>query len=273
MARLNMYIPNYPQQKRTGLRAAIIHNTYGHASAKQEAIRLRSKSQWMNGNAHKFIDDKDIVTVIPMNLVSYNCGDWNRNLTSISYEVCKSRGDKATFLKAENATLKEVAKDLKRYGKNESIVQLHRNIVATACPHRSQAIHGSGAKCLNYFKREVKRYLGSSQPSKPTQIGGIKLEQMLNMDGKVCFSGARYVHGVRPKKGVKTNNRIATLYPKSTAFWKFNGYYSYANYGFVNHNGEPRDYVRFVDKNGKEAWAHVIPADIIYTVEYKKKSQ
>lgn len=172
MADIKMLIPGYPKLKRTGLKKAIIHNTAGRASAKQEAIRLKAKSQWENGNAHKFIDENDVVTVIDMQYVSYNCGNWDMNCNSISYEICKSLGDKKTFLKAEQNAFKEVAKDLKKYGKDTNIIDLHRNIIATACPHRSQEIHGAGKKCLDYFKGEVKKNMGTNaKPSKPREPG------------------------------------------------------------------------------------------------------
>lgn len=180
MQYLTQLIPGYPKLKRSGLSKAIIHNTAGSASAKAEAIRLRAKSQWMNGNAHRFIDESFCITVIPLDIVSYNCGNWNMNTKSISYEVCKSRGDKATFLKAEQNTFKVVAADLKKYGKTTSIVDLHRNIRPTACPHRSQEIHGAGSKCLGYFRKEINKHMAT-----PKSDGFVRTVEFQGANGKL----------------------------------------------------------------------------------------
>lgn len=233
MAELSMLIPNYPKQKRSGLKKAIIHNSAGKASAKQEAIRLRARNQWENGNAHKFIDDKDCVTVINMSLVSYNCGNWDINTKSISYEICKSRGDKNTFLKAEQNTFKVVARDLKHYGKNTDILDLHRNIIATACPHRSQELHGKGKKCLDYFKKEVKRYMSSNEQTNKPKSQKIGTGKFMGHSGRLVYTELfpwdKYLGTINSLDMFATKVKIATASKRNIRDVKTNkivGYFS-----------------------------------------------
>lgn len=149
------------------VKGVVIHNDAGsvYATAKHylTALERMNNNQLANGFAHYYIDRDTIVRVEDTYNQAWHTANSDGNANYIGYEVCQSIGaSTADFLANEQATFKQVAEDLKFYGlqANRSTVRLHREFVATACPHRSWELHGKSVNAVkDYFIAEIKKYM------------------------------------------------------------------------------------------------------------------
>lgn len=73
-------------------------------------------------------------------------------------------GDLGVFKKNEETALKLAAKLCKKYGitPTTSTIKLHKEVFATACPHRSVEIHGGDKKTKEYFIKKIKEYMSNT---------------------------------------------------------------------------------------------------------------
>lgn len=160
--------------RRSGkVKGVVIHNTADNGTAVNHMNRLGSYSnlQLQNGFAHYFIDEDTIVRTEDTYNMAWHTANSDGNANYIGYEVCRSTGNEKQFLQAEQNTFKQVADDLKYYGlpANRDTVRLHKEFVATACPHRSWDLHGKSVNAVkDYFIREIKKYMnGGNTVNKP----------------------------------------------------------------------------------------------------------
>ena len=160
------------------VKGVVIHNDAGsiHATAKAylSSLGTMSNAQLANGFAHYYIDRNTIVRVEDTYNMAWHTANSDGNANYIGYEVCQSYGasDK-DFLANEQMVFKQVAEDLKFYGlaANRDTVRLHKEFVATACPHRSWDLHGKSINAVkDYFIKEIKKYMnGGANVSKPQE--------------------------------------------------------------------------------------------------------
>lgn len=176
------------------VKGVVIHNDAGsiHATAKAylSSLGTMSNAQLANGFAHYYIDRNTIVRVEDTYNMAWHTANSDGNANYIGYEVCQSYGasDK-DFLANEQMVFKQVAEDLKFYGlaANRDTVRLHKEFVATACPHRSWDLHGKSINAVkDYFIKEIKKYMnGGANVSKP------KPNTKLYHDSGVFFKAKR----------------------------------------------------------------------------------
>lgn len=151
--------------RRSGkVKGVVIHNTADNGTAVNHMNRLGGYSnlQLQNGFAHYFIDEDTIVRTEDTYNMAWHTANSDGNANYIGYEVCRSTGNEKQFLQAEQNTFKQVAEDLKYYGlpANRDTVRLHKEFVATACPHRSWELHGRSINSVkDYFIKEIKKYM------------------------------------------------------------------------------------------------------------------
>lgn len=160
------------------VKGVVIHNDAGsiHATAKAylSSLGTMSNAQLANGFAHYYIDRNTIVRTEDTYNMAWHTANSDGNANYIGYEVCQSYGasDK-DFLANEQMVFKQVAEDLKFYGlpADRNTVRLHREFVATACPHRSWDLHGKSVNAVkDYFIKEIKKYMnGGTTVSKPQE--------------------------------------------------------------------------------------------------------
>ena len=165
--------------KRVGnVKGVVIHNDAGAIGATAELYVKRLESmtnkQLENGFAHYYIDRNTVARVEDTYNKAWHTANADGNANYIGYEVCQSLGasDK-DFLANEQATFKQVAEDLKFYGlkANRDTVRLHREFVATACPHRSWELHGKSINSVkDYFIAQINKYMGVTTPKPPAAI-------------------------------------------------------------------------------------------------------
>ncbi|MGY3748064.1 peptidoglycan recognition protein family protein [Vagococcus salmoninarum] len=154
--------------KRQGkVKGIVIHNDAGsiNATAKHyvSALEKMNNSQLTNGFAHYYIDRNTVARVEDTFNQAWHTANVDGNANYIGYEVCQSIGaSDADFLANEQATFKQVAEDLKFYGleANRNTVKLHREFVATACPHRSWDLHGKSVNSVkDYYISQINKYM------------------------------------------------------------------------------------------------------------------
>ena len=117
-----------------------------------------------NGFAHYYVCSDGILQAEDDMNIAWHCGDTNGNSNYLSIEVCQSMGDLNTFKSNEERALQLAAKLCKKYGitPSASTIRLHKEVYATACPHRSVEIHGGDSGCKAYFISRIKTYMNKT---------------------------------------------------------------------------------------------------------------
>lgn len=154
---------------------AFIHNDAGSQNA--NAVHYRN---WLpginaeNGFAHDYVCSDGIVHAEDDWNRAWHCGNTYGNNEYYSVEVCQSMGDLNTFKSNEEKALALVAQKFKQYGitPNEKTVRLHKEVSATACPHRSVEIHGGDAATKAYFIQRIKELMNNTTTEKPIDPDG-----------------------------------------------------------------------------------------------------
>lgn len=166
--------------RRSGnVKGVVIHNTADNSTAVNHMNRLGGYSdlQLQNGFAHYFIDEDTIVRTEDTYNMAWHTANSDGNANYIGYEVCRSTGNEKNFLQAEQNTFKQVAEDLKYYGlpANRDTVRLHKEFVATACPHRSWELHGRSVNSVkDYFIKEIKKYYDNPKLQPGEEVKPVK---------------------------------------------------------------------------------------------------
>ncbi|MEB7763876.1 SH3 domain-containing protein [Staphylococcus pseudoxylosus] len=138
---------NYTMNERVGsIDGVVIHNTADSISAKEQYNRLSNAAvaRYEGGVAHYYGDRKAMWRAIDTFRIAWHLADSYGNGHYLGYEACDSMGaSNKDFAKNEQAVFKQAAIDMLYYGlkPNRKTVKLHNQFVATACPHRSMALH------------------------------------------------------------------------------------------------------------------------------------
>lgn len=135
-----------------------IHNDAGSKNANAAFYRNWLPSHPLeNGFAHYYVAQDGILQAEDDWNGAWHCGQYDGNMYYLSIEVCQSMGDLEQFKKNEEAALKLAAQKCKQYGivPNANTIRLHREVSATACPHRSVDIHGGADGTKAYFVKRI----------------------------------------------------------------------------------------------------------------------
>ncbi|MCL2676242.1 MAG: LysM peptidoglycan-binding domain-containing protein [Streptococcaceae bacterium] len=166
-------------------RFVVIHNDAGSQNATTAFYRgwLPTRQATL-GFAHVYIASDGRWQAESYNNMAWHAGNTNANTWGVSWEVCQSMGNEATFRANEQAVFRDVADFMKKYNlqPNRDTVRLHREFSATACPHRSWELHGRDVnRVKDYFIQEIRKYMGQQtsapQPA-PQSPSGKTLEQL-----------------------------------------------------------------------------------------------
>lgn len=154
-----------------------IHNDAGgkYLNAAYWANALASgRHNLENGFAHAYAGDDGIQQVEDDMNCAYHCGNTDGNVNYLSIEVCQSMGDLETFKQNEERALQWCADKCKLYGivPSMSTIRLHKEVYATACPHRSVEIHGGDNATKEYFIKRIKQLM-NNEPKKAVDPDGI----------------------------------------------------------------------------------------------------
>ena len=157
-------------------RGIFIHNDAGSQNANAAFYRKWLQTHPLeNGFAHAYVASDGILYAEDDAYAAWHCGQTDGNRNYYSIEVCQSMGDLEIFKKNEENALKLAAQKCKQYGivPNTNTIRLHKEVFATACPHRSVEIHGGTSGCKTYFINKTREYMGMDKlPDAPVVSGG-----------------------------------------------------------------------------------------------------
>lgn len=162
-------------------RGIFIHNDAGSQNANAAFYRKWLQTHPLeNGFAHAYVASDGILYAEDDAYAAWHCGQTDGNRNYYSIEVCQSMGDLEIFKKNEENALKLAAQKCKQYGivPNTNTIRLHKEVYATACPHRSVEIHGGTSGCKTYFINKIREYMGMDKlPDAPGRtIAGIAIK-------------------------------------------------------------------------------------------------
>lgn len=179
------------------LKGVVIHNDAGSNAANTSFYKgYVTNNNAANGFAHYYIASDGTLQMEDEANMAWHTANADGNANFIGIEACQSMGDKNQFLANEAKAIKLAAEILKRHGlqPNKSTVRLHNSFSATACPHRSQEIHGAGYKTQDYFINEIKKHMGSSSPTgKPHPKPAGSIDKFERVGDKIICDGWVYV--------------------------------------------------------------------------------
>lgn len=179
------------------VKGVAIHNDAGSNGANVAFYkRYVTDNNAANGFAHLYTASDGTLVMEDEANMAWHTANADGNANYIGIEVCQSMGDKNQFLANEANALKLAAEVLKRHGlqPNTTTVRLHNSFSPTACPHRSQEIHGAGNATQNYFINEIKKYMGgSTSAGKPHPSPAGSIDKFEKQGDKIICDGWVYV--------------------------------------------------------------------------------
>jgi hypothetical protein len=130
---------NHGDKPLNNVKYIVIHSTAFKDKSALEFYNTYNRSEISRkANTHFFVDDENVVQMLPTNLQSWNCGTKKEplipcnNANSISIEICEFN-DSDKQEKAINNCVKFVQEVLKVEFPDAEIV-MHREVVGTKCP-------------------------------------------------------------------------------------------------------------------------------------------
>lgn len=179
------------------VKGVVIHNDAGSNAANTAFYRgYVTNNNAANGFAHYYIASDGMLQMEDEGNMAWHTANSDGNANFIGIEACQSMGDKNQFLANEAKAIKLAAEILKRHGlqPNTSTVRLHNTFSPTACPHRSQEIHGAGNRTQAYFINEIKKHMGGSTPTgKPHPHPAGSIDKFEKKGDKIICDGWVYV--------------------------------------------------------------------------------
>lgn len=179
------------------VKGVVIHNDAGSNAAKTSFYRgYVTNNNAANGFAHYYIASDGMLQMENEANMAWHTANADGNANYIGIEACQSMGDKNQFLANEAKAIKLAAEILKRHGlqPNTTTVRLHNTFSPTACPHRSQEIHGAGNRTQAYFINEIKKHMGGSSPNgKPHPKPAGSIDKFKKVGDKIICDGWVYV--------------------------------------------------------------------------------
>lgn len=162
----------------------VIHNTANTASALNEISYMISNNNLVS--FHYAVDEKQAVQGLPLNRNGWHAGDGNGagNRRGIGIEICRSKSDKALFLKAEDNGAYLAAKLLVQYGWGMAQLTKHQDYSGKYCPHRTLDLG------WQRFKNLVQKYYNQIKngSSSSSSVEGKETKEIDIMDrGQIEF--------------------------------------------------------------------------------------
>ena len=151
-------------------KGVVIHNTADDMSADARISMLKNHNLEA-GFAHYYVDGGKVQQVMGEQYIAWHTANQTGNYEYIGIEVGNSTGNEDQFLANEQLAFTLAKQILTKYGLpvDRNTVKLHKQFVATACPHRSTELHGVDPLVVqDYFISQVNGQAGTVTPQKPT---------------------------------------------------------------------------------------------------------
>lgn len=169
-----------------------IHNDAGSQNANAAFYRNWLQTHNLeNGFAHYYVANDGTLQAEDDENCAWHCGQTDGNTNYLSIEVCQSMGDLNIFKANEEKALQLAAQKCKQYGitPSNATIRLHKEVSATACPHRSVEIHGGDSQTKAYFIARIKQLMGGNV-SIPVTTGNATASAASTGDPGIVFTYA-----------------------------------------------------------------------------------
>ncbi|MBV7391042.1 N-acetylmuramoyl-L-alanine amidase [Enterococcus sp. ALS3] len=137
----------------------VLHNDAGSQAATSAYYRawLPTHDAYL-GFAHAYTASDGTHFAEDYDYMAYHTANSEGNMWYLGIEFCQSMGNENTFRQNEQDGFKVVARWFidENMTPNRSTVKLHREFSATACPHRSWALHGQSTNVVkDYYIAQI----------------------------------------------------------------------------------------------------------------------
>lgn len=141
----------YGQPRTEKIKGITIHNTGNELSA--EALEIAMSESKQHFATHYFVDEKEVRQVMPLDWSVWHTGKGldMGNTRTVAIEICRSRSDEETYLKAQSNAINLIKQLLEEYHLSKSDIFFHSNFSETYCPHRILDVY----KTRENFIKEV----------------------------------------------------------------------------------------------------------------------
>lgn len=253
-------------------KGVVIHNTAGSYNGGSDSASYMNTylpGIIANGTAdnsftHYYCDKDLIFQCCDTRYDAQHTANTEGNMNYVGYKVCKP-GNKEDFLANEQATFKQVAKDMAFWGltSNRNTVKLHQQFFSTACPWLSVKYHGGPQATQDYFISQIKKYMANNDkevdetpkpPKNPTywyysKVRAVKVLRDVEVHKIQSLSQSKVIGTIKAGKEVKVlsiwkegnqkhdMSRLKIQYKGKTAWITGNAYYVESCY-YLTGNGK-----------------------------------
>lgn len=128
-----------------------IHNTGSSLSAR-ETYNIMLQNKNLN-YCHFLIDENEVINTYPLDKNASHTGrgyDFGNRFT-IAIEICRSRCDLDTYLKAQDRAIKKIKELMKEYNLTKDDIYFHNDFNTVRCPHRILDLYDTKGDFINEF--------------------------------------------------------------------------------------------------------------------------
>lgn len=138
----------YGQPRTESIKGITIHNTGNELSAEELETAMAVSEQHFA--THYFVDEKEVRQVMPLEWCVWHTGKGldMGNTRTIAVEICRSRSDDETYLKAQNNAVILIKHLLKEYNLSKNDIYFHSNFDNFYCPHKILDIYKTREKFI-----------------------------------------------------------------------------------------------------------------------------
>ena len=143
----------FSNNKKRIIKGITIHNTGNSLSAK-ENVEFMAQS-CLHFSTHVFIDEKEVIEVLPLSIGSYHTGKANDkgNNETIAIEICRSTSSLDIYLQAQKKAIIWIKEKLNENQLDYTTIYFHNDFDERAyCPHRILSIYNNKK---NFIKKEI----------------------------------------------------------------------------------------------------------------------
>ena len=126
-----------------------IHNTGNDLSAR-EVYKLLEKNKNRN-YCHFLVDENEVINCFPTSQPASHTGkgyDFG-NMYTIAIEICRSRSDLETYMKAQERAIGKIKELMEEYHLTKDDIYFHSDFNAVRCPHRIFEIYKTKGDFIN----------------------------------------------------------------------------------------------------------------------------
>lgn len=140
----------------TDIDCIVIHNTHRNDMSARELKNWLENECQTSQACHYFVDDKEVVEVMPLDYVAWNTGkSYDRgNMNGIAIEIC-SNLDHSKYIKGEERAIKLIKKLMKEYNISVDNIFFHNEFLRNSdCPINILQLYKTKENFINKYFRQ-----------------------------------------------------------------------------------------------------------------------